>query len=180
MLMRQGIFVLSLFILMFSGCQRPSARKTLSNYYSHEVVFPKSLDCVHGMTPQRYTLSDSVPKMVVFIDSTECTSCRIGKLIQYSQIETQALNTGKFMLVLIMSPKQKDYSFARHEVEIRGYPFDVYFDPLHEFRSHNSFISDDIRFHAFLTNASHFPVMVGDPSYGERLRSLFEQVIDSF
>lgn len=124
-------------------------------------------------------LSDSIPQLVIFVDSTQCSTCRIGHLSEYIALQKESIQTGCFMLTVILSPPVNDYKNIVHLLETYKFPFPVYVDKNHSFRKENGFIPDDSRFHTFLTDQSHRPVFVGDPTRSDRLRHLFEQALQN-
>lgn len=168
-------FLIVLALILLIGCSGSDIRKTLLSYYSQKVVFPSSLTVITGASNDMRSIQDSIPKVVLFIDSTECSSCRIGRLIEYEDLAAESLRTGSFMMAIIISPLRKDFDYARHLLEQYDYPFPIYLDQSHCFRKDNAFIPDDIRFHAFFVDANNNPVLVGDPTRGKKIRQLFQQ-----
>ena len=177
---KNGIRVFTPFLIVLAltvsiGCSNSDIRKTLLSYYSQEVVFPSSLTVIPGASKDIRSIHDSIPKMVIFIDSTVCSSCRIGHLIEYEDLATESLRTGGFMMAIIISPLRKDIDYARHLLEQYNYPFPIYLDQSHSFRKDNAFIPEDVRFHSFFVDANNSPILVGDPTKSKKIQQLFRQ-----
>ena len=166
-------------LLCLGGCSNHGIRKQLEGFLSQEVRFPSTMTCYSGSAQGIKPLSDSIPKLVIYVDSTQCSTCRIGHLPEYIPLQEESIQTGRFMLAIILSPPVNDFGNIAHLLETYQYPFPVYLDKEHSFRKENGFIPDDSRFHAFLTDRFHRPVFVGDPVRSDRLRQLFEQALQN-
>lgn len=164
-------------VLCLGSCSSHRIRRELESFLSQEVVFPSSITCVSKTMQGTNLLLDSIPRLVIYVDSTQCSTCRVGHLAEYIPLHERAVQEKRFMLAVILSPPASEYDNIVHLLDVYDYPFPVYLDKNHSFRKENSFIPDDARFHAFLIDRSLHPVMVGDPTRSEKLRQLFEQTI---
>lgn len=172
---RTRIIIIMGLVLCMSSCSNYHIRKQLETFLSQEVRFPSTmLRCPGGPTGTE-AWPDSMPQLVIYVDSTQCSTCRVGHLSEYIPLHEESIRTGRYMLTIILSPPIKDYGSIMHLLETYKYPFPVYLDKNHSFRKENGFIPDDSRFHAFLTDRSHRPVLVGDPVRSDRMRKLFDQ-----
>lgn len=162
-------------VLSFASCSSYSIRKELESFLTQEVRFPSTLINCSDQYIGKSSLSDSIPKLVIYVDSTQCSSCRIGHLSEYISLQEESIQTGQFMLMIILSPPIADYGHIKHLLESYKYPLMIYLDKMHSFRQENDFIPDDTRFHSFLINRDRHPVLVGDPVRSEKLRRLFEE-----
>lgn len=172
---RFSFIFLFLLPLITTGCSRGAIKKMLMTYYSQEVKFPSQLTKVPETAMNTHSINDSIPKMVIYIDSTECSSCRIGHLSEYESLAVECTRNGPYLLVIILSPLEKDYEYTRHLLESYNNPFPVYLDKNHSFRKENAFIPDDNRFHAFFVDANNRPILVGDPTRSKKVLQLLQQ-----
>lgn len=163
--------------VLITGCFRRDIKKMLMTYYSQEVKFPSQLIKVPGTSMNIHSINDSIPKLVIYIDSTECSSCRIGHLEEYETLATESNITDRFALIIILSPSKKDFEYTKHLLDVYNFPFTVYLDKAHSFRKENTFIPNDKRFHAFFVNAKNQPVLVGDPTHGAKIQHLFKKTL---
>lgn len=79
--------IMAAFILVPS-CARLELKREMKRFRASEIVLPAEMEKSQGgaiVPVHREELSG--PKMVVFIDSTECTSCRLSKLMVYDSVE---------------------------------------------------------------------------------------------
>jgi len=176
---RVRMIILLGLLLCIGGCSNKRIREALESFLSQEVSFPSTLICCSGGTDGVNPLRDSIPKLIIYVDSTQCSSCRVSHLSEYIPLYDDALRSGRYTLAIILSPPVSEYGHIAHLLELYKYPFPVYLDKDHSFRKENGFIPDDIRFHAFLTDRSRRPVLVGDPVRSDRLRNLFEQELQN-
>ncbi len=166
-------------VLCLGSCLNQSIRKQLENFLSQEVRLPSTMSCYYGSAMGTKPLSDSIPQLVIYVDSTQCSTCRVGHLSEYNTLQEESIQTGRFKLTIILSPPVNDYEYIVHLLETYKFPFPLYVDKNHSFRKENGFIPDDSRFHAFLTDRSYRPVFVGDPVRSDRMRQLFEQALQN-
>ncbi len=166
-------------LLCLGSCSNLRVRKQLETFLSQEVRFPLTMICCSEGAVEIKSLPDSIPQLIIYVDSTQCSSCRIGHLSEYIPLQEESKQTGRFMMTIILSPPVGDYGNITHLLETYKYPFPVYIDKNHSFRKENDFIPDDARFHTFLTDRFLRPVFVGDPVRNNRLRQLFDRALQS-
>lgn len=175
---RIRIIILMGLLLCLNSCSGHRVRKELESFFSQEIKFPSTLVACSGESAGAMSLlSDSIPKLIIYVDSTQCSSCRVGHLSDYLPLYEESVQGKQFMLAVIISPPVADYGYIVHLLGTYKYPFPVYIDKSHSFRKENSFIPDDTRFHAFLLDGCNHPVMVGDPARGQKIQRLFEQAL---
>ena len=172
------LVTIGLISILCSYCDNLMIRRNIEIMRSNQVLFPESLCCIYGANDEHPSLQDSICKLVIYVDSLECTSCRLSHLYEYNSLSKAATSQGKFMLALIITPSREDCSSIQKEIKHRAYPFDVYVDELGTFMQLNSFIPSSIKYHAFLVNQSNYPIMIGDPTKGNKLNELFHSIID--
>ena len=120
----------------------------------------------------------NVPKMIVFIDSTECSKCRISNFIRYEPAFALSDSTRAFKMMLLLSVRKKDLAGILEHVELIDLPFPVFFDTDNAFRRDNPVVPDDTRFHSFLVGKDNVPIFVGDPSVNEKMEGLLREAVE--
>lgn len=116
-----------------------------------------------------------IPKMVIWVDSTECSSCRIGNLYRYEKLYDKS-QKDCFEVIIIFSPREDEFDEAMRMVELRHFDFPVYFDYGNSFGKSNN-IPSDRRLHTFLLDYDNRICLIGDPTSNEKLGSLFDETI---
>lgn len=175
------IMAILIMVVCLTGCEKYFMRVNLKRMTGNTIFLSERI--VSVFDSEVGPLDDSllsVPKLVVYIDSTECESCRVQKLYQYNRLAELSRNSMKYELFILFSPKQKGKEQFVKLLQHMDYPFPVYIDIENEFEKMNTFIPRDPRFHTFLVDGSNNPVIVGDPLAGEKMEEIFMSVLDSW
>jgi hypothetical protein len=117
-------------------------------------------------------------RMVIFYDSTVCSSCKVSQIWNWEKvITTSKALRGKFAPVFIFSPGEGNV--AQLKVSLRTYPFEwpVFIDSTGEFVKQNPHIPADNRLHTFLLDGNDEVILVGDPTGNEKLWELYKTTI---
>ncbi len=174
--MRRVPFVicLCLFAVLSTGCKKARLRVQLKGLMGSTIVLPDKITCVNN--GKEYPMPDSLrdmAKLIVYIDSTECTTCRISHLGLYNNTFEVSKEKGAFEVVLLFA-----------NVELYGIPLikylsdmelhtPIYVDENNMFLGLNPSIPGDRRMHAFLVNDIGKPICVGDPSVSDKILQVF-------
>ncbi|MBO4230426.1 MAG: hypothetical protein J5886_01995 [Bacteroidales bacterium] len=162
--MRKALFFLLalLPVLLLAGCGRSSSGK--SGDKVGKIVFPSDLERVEGTQEAHPDLSVPTVRLVVFIDSTECSSCRINNLHKYSQYSSLSTLYPGLEAVVVIWPNAEVSENIDKDLAHRKFPFDVFIDRDGSFLRENPWMPSIGRNqHAFLTGNDGLPVVTGDP-----------------
>ncbi len=171
---RAIFFVLSLFLL--PACKQDGIRRDLKRMMSKPVVMPSLLGKVQGDSVF-FCEMDACAKCIIYIDSTECSSCKIGHLPRYNALYNLLNSDYSYDLLVVISPKAKEREWVIRQLQFTmGFP--VYLDDGSRLLSLNTFIPHDNRFHCFLTDANGKVVFVGDPTWGDTTNTYFLEVLN--
>ncbi|MBO5562370.1 MAG: hypothetical protein J5939_01465 [Bacteroidales bacterium] len=114
-------------ILLFSGCDNYLLRKRMRRMISHSISLPDSLVKLYDGKKSYSSFSQTNNStFIVFIDSTECGSCRATKMMRYCDLfkyQRERINT-----VIMFSPSKKQSFSLETALLNRRYPFPVYID----------------------------------------------------
>lgn len=168
------IALLCLLTIVITSCKKARLRAQLKELMGSTIVLPERVTCVRG--GETYAMPDSVrdkAKLIVYIDSTECTTCRISHLGLYNNIFEVSKEKGAFEVVLLLA-----------NVELYGTPLikylsdmelhtPIYVDENNMFLRLNPSFPGDRRMHAFLVNDIGKPICVGDPSVSDKILQVF-------
>lgn len=167
--------LLGLSVFVTPGCKKAVLRSQLKELMASTVVLPDSITCVNNGVV--YPMPDSLrakAKLIVYLDSTQCASCRISHLESYHHLYHLSEELGSFEVVMLLS------NIDLYGVPIARYVSDlelehpVYVDVENKFLALNPSVpADEIRLHAFLTDDAGSPICVGDPSVSEKMLQLF-------
>lgn len=165
--------------ISFTGCKRARLRMQLKDLMSATIVLPERISMVHnGVISSMPDSLRSVPKLIVYIDSSECTTCRISHIEMYHELFHISEENGSFEMMLLLS-----------NVELSGIPVirylsdleiehPVYVDVNNEFLRLNPLIPEDRRMHSFLVDENGTPLCVGDPTASKEMLLVFMGAVD--
>ncbi len=124
------------------------------------------------------SLADTLPTIVVYMDSSICHSCAVGHLHDldeslgcYSE-EERPYN----QVIILSSPRKGEQSVLASTRYYSGLSTFLV-DKANVFLANNAFIPQDQRFHTFLLDASGHIVLVGDPRGGDKIKSLYHECL---
>lgn len=133
---------------------------------------------------QRGGLSDAgfpagEAKLIVYLDSTECASCRISHLESYHQLFHLSEETGLFEVVVLLSNTELYGMSILRYVSDQMLEHPIYCDVENKFlRLNPSIPKTALSFHSFLVDHVGVPVCVGDPSMSETMYLIFLKSIN--
>lgn len=165
--------------ILISGCnlsEKLVTRQLLKKMIGSTVVIPEKVTCIQegNAFPMPEDLR-TMPKLIVFVDSTECSKCRIDKLIHYSELFTLSEETDAFKVMILLSTPKQEYSEIYEHLLYSESRYPIYMDDDHAFRRINPSIPDKLTFHTVTVNENNEIILVGDPVYNEIIMDLFNK-----
>ncbi len=152
----------------FLGCDNFYTKRHFANMIEHRIKIPETL--IPVCNDKSFCIQPRTPLFVLYIDSTECSSCRLNNLTMY---ESFANSIKPVDFYVIFSPTKKEQNHLKHLASRLNTSFQILFDTLSVFQTINPSIPNDHRFHAFLLDKEGYPVFIGDPVYNKRLYPVF-------
>jgi hypothetical protein len=169
------IFLLLLFVVASTGCKRAQLRAQLKELMGSTIVLPEKTTCVHN--GEIYPMPDSLrnkPKLIVYIDSTECTTCRISHFWEYQEIFDLSAQTKAFEVMLLLCNTDFESIPLTRYLSDRELINPVYVDTDNAFLKDNPAIPPDARMHSLLVDSTGTPMFVGDPIRSEQMMAAFK------
>ena len=146
-------------VAVLFGCGRFSGKKA----EMEKIVFPTGLERIDG-TGAHPDLSVPAIRLMVFIDSTECSSCRLNNLYKYSSFSSMSEIYPGFETIVLIQPNSETAGSIDKDLAHRKLPFDVLIDRDASFLKVNPSVPATGRNqHVFLTGSDGVPLFVGDP-----------------
>ena len=143
---------------------------------SQKIEMPASLKRVQADTVVTCSL-DARAKCFLYIDSTECSSCKISHLPGYVDLYSLSKRDPSFDFVVLISPKNEERDRVIRQLQLTMV-FPVYLDEGGHFLSLNPCIPQDNHFYCFLTDADGKVIFVGDPTWGSKTNARFLKALD--
>ena len=170
--------VIFICLTMASCTERQKVKTMMMDFMKTEIMIPDDLECICKREMKTIAL-DSLKEslFIIYYDSLDCSSCRIGHLAESYPLYEMADTCG-FSLLTIFSPRMDDLKEVRLQLMMTNSPVPIYLDVNGSFRKRNSSIPSDLRFHKFFVSPDSHPAFVGDPLASDNLYELFLFFLD--
>lgn len=146
-----------------------------SQLIDREILFPNDMAFTIGADTVDICIDDCDYKIVTYIDSTGCTSCRM-KLQQWDELACDFkryadIDIEVLMIINATKPMEVAYLLKRD-----GYLHPVAMDSADRFDKLNE-LPPSSEFHTFLLNADNKIVAIGNPVLNPKIKELYHRVI---
>ncbi len=173
------VVFLCLLALTPTSCKKARLRAQLKELMGSTIVLPEKISCVYN--GEVFPMPDSLrskAKLIVYIDSAECTTCRISHIEMYHELFQVSKEYESFAVMLLLSNiNLNGIPVIRYLSDLRiEHP--VYVDVDNEFLMINPVIPEDNRMHSFLIDKKGTPLCVGDPVVSEKMLQIFRESVD--
>lgn len=173
------IVLLCLLALVPTSCKKAKLRAQLRELMGSTIVLPEKISCVYN--GEVYPMPDSLlgkAKLIVYIDSAECTACRISHIEMYHELFHISEEYESFAVMLLLSNINLNGIPVIRYLSDLGIEHPVYVDVDNEFLMINPVIPEDNRMHAFFISKTGTPLCVGDPVVSEKMLQIFRELVD--
>ena len=176
-----SLFCLLVICIMLTSCgERAKVRKLITDFMKSEIVIPENLYVIEEKMyheADKSALKDL--KLVMYIDSSSCGSCRIARFWEMIPLYELSESDSRFSVMAIFSPTIDELPEMERQLMALDFPYPVYVDIYREFALHNR-IPADSRFHDFLIDADGTILFVGNPLGTDRLMTVFNKTLNNF
>ncbi len=178
LIMLRNLFLLCL-LLVFSSCQQDKKEltKLVSEWHGRILKLPEnSVFTIHGKDTVDFSL-DADFKVLVYADSSGCTSCKL-RFQDWNFIieEFDSISHGSIKFLFYVSPKSiRELQYLTKQDNF-DYPICVDFD--NQIYHLNRF-PDDERFSVFLLNRHNKVLAIGNPLQHSSIYTLYTKAISS-
>ncbi|RNC63222.1 DUF1573 domain-containing protein, partial [Proteiniphilum sp. X52] len=174
--MRAPYFLLLMGVcgLMLSCKKNPQKEiaKLVTEWQSKEVVFPAGLVFTkHGRDTVEYELPCSSHKILVYVDSIGCTSCKL-QLHKWKEFieEVDSLTYGTVHVIFVFHPR--DLREISYLLKRDGIDIPVCIDVEDKLNAMNRFPSHQ-EFQTFLLDDENKVVFIGNPAHNLRVKEMY-------
>lgn len=117
--------------------------------------------------------------MVVYVDSSACSSCTLDKMYVWNKSIEKARKQGnRLKYVFIIAPKAEQLEDAYLSIESNGLESPVYVDTAYVFRKANPHLPEERMYHSFLLDAKDSVVIVGNPMGNPKIDGLINKIVN--
>ncbi len=164
---------------VLTGCGRQKTQKQYDELVAKDIVVPSGMrQLVGGRDSIVLNPAAGAAKLVVWVDSTDCSPCRVGQLFQYYKVINYREEKGEeFAPIFIFSPSRDNLGDVMEALKNSEFDFPVFVDENYSFKKANSHIPADNKFHAFLLDKNGKVGLVGDPTRYPDLWELYKTTI---
>lgn len=166
-------------VWLLASCQESKEEAMLrlvGEWNGKEIIFPShSTFTVQGKDTVDFTFADADYKVLTYIDSVGCTSCKL-QLHRWKEWvhEVDSLTGGQVPFLFYFHPK--DMKELRYLTRRDGFAYPVCFDEKDELNLLNHFPSD-MTFQTFLLDRSNRVVAIGNPIHNPKVKELYVDLI---
>jgi len=173
--MRNNIFIFFILILSLSCSDKSSLSKELIKLKSRTMVLPTSEMITSFVEDSTYKdFSKAELKLIIYIDSTECMSCRIKRLYDWNRlIKLDSRYNGRMKYYFVFCPPKGQVKQTLRSIKLGALKYPIIVDETNKFIKDNPQIPSDIRLHTFLLDKENKVILAGDPLRNKKLRKIF-------
>ncbi len=168
-------------IISICSCGDNSKRKiagTIRGMQEHVLTIPNDLIAIRNGDIRSMTESASIRhRLIVYYDSTDCTSCNISHLHDFHPLFSADSSLASFQLLVIFSPIAKENKLTVEEICYKAFPYTVYVDTLGSFARLNPFLPESSLYHTILCDEKGKILLVGNPLSSAKMWELFINII---
>lgn len=172
-----------LYIVFFSvfslSCQDKKRKQTeiiLDNWIDKEIVFPENLKfSIQGEVESNFAIHDGEYKIIVYVDSVGCTSCKLHLSEWKNYINyMDSIQTNKVQFLFFFFPKNGRDIYITLRIENFKHPICI--DTLDVLNKLNHFPSD-MQFQTFLLDKNNKVMAIGNPVQNPKIKELYLNII---
>ena len=172
--MKPLLYILSIFFLLTS-CKEDKKEqfaRLVQEWQGKEIVFPQDMAFSRFVTePVDYRIPDAKYKVLVYVDSVGCTSCKL-QLSKWQELIAHVDSATNGNIPFIFVFQSKDDRELRHILKCDNFDRPVCIDRNNRFNSSNRF-PQDITFQTFLLDKDNKVKVIGNPVHNLAVRDLY-------
>ena len=153
--------------------------KIVKEWTGKEIKFPEDFSSTSlGNDSINIDLYSDNFKIVLYVDSLGCTSCRL-RISEWKKIiqESDSVFTRKPEFVFIFQPKRRDEKELLSLFKQNGFHHPFFFDRQNEMGKLNRNFPSNPEYQCFLLNNDNKVILVGNPSLVSGIWILYKRVI---
>ena len=172
--MKKQLYILLLLSLL-TACKENNKEKfalLVQEWQGIEIVFPQNMAFTRFVTePVDYRIPDAEYKVLVYVDSVGCTSCKL-QLLKWKELIAHVDSATNGNVPFIFVFQSKDDRELRYILKCDNFDRPVCIDRNNRFNSSNRF-PQDITFQTFLLDKDNKVKVIGNPVHNLAVRDLY-------
>ena len=169
------LLYISLLLSLLTACKENNKEKfalLVQEWQGKEIVFPQDMAFTRFVTESvDYRIPDAEYKVLVYVDSVGCTSCKL-QLLKWKELiaHVDSATNGNVPFIFIF--QSKDDRELRYILKCDNFDSPVCIDRNNRFNSSNRF-PQDITFQTFLLDKDNKVKVIGNPVHNLAVRDLY-------
>ncbi len=169
------LLYISLLLSLLTACKENNKEKfalLVQEWQGKEIVFPQDMAFTRFVTePVDYRIPDAEYKVLVYVDSVGCTSCKL-QLPKWKELIAHVDSATNGNVPFIFVFQSKDDRELRYILKCDNFDRPVCIDRNNRFNSSNRF-PQDITFQTFLLDKDNKVKVIGNPVHNLAVRDLY-------
>lgn len=175
--------LLVVFIFSFTGCkkqrQKAEIKSIVEEWVGKEIKFPDSFQCsLLGKNASYMLCADLLQtefKILLYVDSTGCTNCKL-QLLEWNDLINELYRIQGNNLSFLFFFHPKDITELQLILQMNGFRYPVFIDARDEINRINKF-SNQPAYHCFLLDKDNKVLMIGNPVQNTKILELYKKQI---
>ncbi len=161
------------------SCNNNKLRRDLELFAAQEIVLTPSMrQMIEGRDSVLFIPTAKAVRLIVWIDSIACSTCRLDRMYEYDEIINYRKDTNDgFEYIILFSPTYESLDEVMSLLDRNRLKYPVFIDEHQAFPAANPHIPADSRLHTFLLDKNGKVVLVGDPVNNPQLWELYKTTI---
>lgn len=168
-------FLLPVILFLSCNSRQQEINRILKEWNNKTIVFPSSLQAkVYGKDTNAYELLEKKYKILLHVDSTGCSPCKLGLYSWTKLIESYKpyRDSVSFILVThVLNPRKMEIICRENQF---NYP--IFYDTGGEMDKTNLFPKDET-FRCFLIDSHNKVLAIGNPTQNPDIQKLYDGII---
>lgn len=168
---------LAIVLILFASCSsyERDHHSVVRKWLDKEIYMPESLRYQIKDIPINYDFEDADFKIVTYLDSTGCSSCRM-KLSEWNDIINEFKSIPDISVNFVMVFNTKKPNDVVRKLKVNNFSHPIVFDDNNRFAELN-LLPTDIMCHTFLLDGDNKIIGIGNPAYNPKVRKLYANII---
>lgn len=170
-----GLFI-CLFLASCKDANRKYAESVCQEWQHKEVLFPEHpAFSIYGKDTVDYSIKESEYKIITYVDSAGCTSCKLN-LPRWASLIRQVDSISPHSVEFLFFFFPKEGRDIYHTLRIEKFDHPVCIDASDSFNKLNRLPTDD-RFRTFLLDKDNKVIAIGNPVHNPKIKEIYLDII---
>lgn len=175
-----SMFICMIFLGVACSKRERQFSKEIKVLQSQTIQLPsKGLIMQQGKKLQKVNLNEEVLKLVVYIDSVECTPCAINHIDSWRPLVGYAEQfNNQLRFYFVFSPMKKELRGTELMLSNTMFDYPILLDTLGEFERLNPHLPKNRALHTFLLDENNNVILVGSPLRNKKIAEMFYKIVE--